>query len=721
MMALQGPSSRRMEPAEPSSDDDVQRELDHQRFKCRSLTDQLRRARDSDSQCSELEQVLEARLHELRERRSELRCVMERTSEQFAYHEARAEELALEVEHSRPSSSHVLTAGEPQHDFLKKLPLASRAAFSLAPKPRSAPATAERLTGSQPAGENFFVAKTLPGRLSDLLDSRADAPFPGGPPTIVTSEGCPVALAHARADSGWVAALQCLRHAPGFVAAVAARRPQGPQMAMPRRGGTFVEGGILESLVQLFHAMTSEQPTSEALRMFRFELQRCLPDWRGGCKAAAEGAGRIAHPGGGGGSSPASDPQVRAGAANQWLRQRYGACQALSPPSRDGAGSGGSSETGGASGSFAPPERQQAQQRRPFEFLQQMLQYLDGALADPVAAAAAAAAASVAAASLQTAAADAGGAEAEAYKVLFDYSVGQWAASSARLRSAILGDIFEGQWLTSVHCQNCGRYGATASEPFTLQELSLSAWAEEAWLNQPPGHPRQNVAGFTCRVHLEDLLRKECEGPAPAGYCCPEPLCRQQDTSIRITKYLRMPSVLVLHVNRVCADGTICQAALDFEDVIDLHGWVAVFGGSPLDRNLQPCTARYELFGAVFHRSLGSAQDQHFAFVRSLVRGGEWCCFGDDSLEPHVRSKASSPKTFEAAGAADAARVSLLFYARSDAIGAAATSLGSVGPSSAGGGGGAGVREGAAAGSAGGVAASNSSAANASSGGAMRR
>lgn len=646
-----------------SDEDHVQRELDNERFKCRSLQDQLRRARDHDLQISEVEQILEARLSELREKRINLQGAIERTSQQVTYHEARAEELAQEVEISRPSSSAVLTEG-PQFNFFKAMPLASRAAFALAStKPRSAPATCELLLGSQSIGATP-MAYTLPGRLSDLLGPSSHAAFPGG--SALVSQGFPpLALPHARADGCWVAPLQCLRHTPGFVAAVASRRPQSSMGVMSRRGAAHADGDPLDSLGQLFRAMASTQSTAEDLRMLRFDFQRCLPGWRGGAKSAAEAAGRN-QPGGGatGSAMEPQEPRPQMGDAFQMMRQRYQVAGQQTPVSGRDAGDGRPC--------FAPPDRlPQPPEQRPSEFLQQLMQYLDGALADPAAAAAAAAAASAAAAALQTS--DAGGAEAESYKVLFDYSVGQWAASPARLRSAILGDIFEGQMLTTMSCMQCNRYQATSSEPFTVHELNLASWQEEDSLShaQGPAHGLLGGRHVGRTVPLKDLLISECEQRAPAGYCCPEPLCRQKDTSYCTTRYLRMPSVLCFHVNRECADGSASQATLTFPEVVDLndeeHRLVAVFG-NPFDRNLQPCNTRYELFGTVFQRGSGSAPDQYIAFVRSLVHQGEWCCFGDDSLEPHVLNKASTPMDLEASGLAF--QVSMLFYARSDAEGA---------------------------------------------------
>merc|ERR1711939_760442 len=130
-------------------------------------------------------------------------------------------------------------------------------------------------------------------------------------------------------------------------------------------------------------------------------------------------------------------------------------------------------------------------------------------------------------------------------------------------RANAFGDIFEGQRLASVRCSNCLRAGASSAEPFIVEEVKLAAHAQEnGWLA-----PLSNwLTGTTTpsSVELGEVLRESTESPAPEGYKCPNVNCGKIGSSSRTSRFLRLPAVLLLHVNRAQPDGGRCELALDF-------------------------------------------------------------------------------------------------------------------------------------------------------------
>jgi len=249
--------------------------------------------------------------------------------------------------------------------------------------------------------------------------------------------------------------------------------------------------------------------------------------------------------------------------------------------------------------------------------------------------------------------------------ILYEYSMVQWAASATRMRSRALGAIFEGQHLASVRCQSCGRYGASGAEPCVVEEVKVGEHDQEpggwlarlgAWFGSAPAPP--------ARASLGELLRESCESPAPEGYRCPNPQCERVGCSARTAQFLRLPATLVLHVNRVRHDGSRCEVPLEFEPCLDLGRLklVAHFG-QPLDRNLEVCSMRYHLIGAVFHRGATERSGHYFAYV---LCGGDWLRVDNDKVTQPSQAE-GTPMALEASEPACGARVALLFYQRDDA------------------------------------------------------
>jgi len=249
--------------------------------------------------------------------------------------------------------------------------------------------------------------------------------------------------------------------------------------------------------------------------------------------------------------------------------------------------------------------------------------------------------------------------------LLYEYSMVQWAASSTRMQSRALGALFEGQCLASVRCASCGRYGASGAEPFTVEEVKVGDHYQEepslasrfsSWIGLPQPEPP--------KARLGDLLRESAESPAPEGYRCPNRDCACVGSSSRTMQFLRLPSTLVLHVNRARAGGSRCEVPLNFGPILDLGklGLVAHFG-QPLDRNLEVCSTCYNLIGAVFHRGATERSGHYFAYV--FVEG-EWVRLDNESVARPTEETEATPMALEESEPASGARVALLFYRRDD-------------------------------------------------------
>mmetsp|Transcript_79947 Transcript_79947/g.222749 ORF Transcript_79947/g.222749 Transcript_79947/m.222749 type:complete len:566 (-) Transcript_79947:93-1790(-) len=248
-----------------------------------------------------------------------------------------------------------------------------------------------------------------------------------------------------------------------------------------------------------------------------------------------------------------------------------------------------------------------------------------------------------------------------AYNLLYEYCMIQWAASATRMKSRVFGAIFEGQRLASISCRNCGRFGASGAEPFTMEEVKLAeAVEDQSWF----GHLGSFFGGSTKsdRVSLVDLLKVSAESPAPEGYICPNPNCKQVDSCCRKARLFRLPATLVLHVNRAQSDGNRCETVLEFESTLDLNslGMVIHFG-QPLDQGLDACGTQYILYGAVFHKGQTARSGHYFAYIHFR---NSWVRIDDGRVQHNLSASKATPMALEASEPADGARVALLFYHR---------------------------------------------------------
>mmetsp|Transcript_25910 Transcript_25910/g.59849 ORF Transcript_25910/g.59849 Transcript_25910/m.59849 type:complete len:673 (-) Transcript_25910:100-2118(-) len=241
--------------------------------------------------------------------------------------------------------------------------------------------------------------------------------------------------------------------------------------------------------------------------------------------------------------------------------------------------------------------------------------------------------------------------------VLYEYSMVQWAQSTTRMTSRSLSALLEGQRLAQVHCEACGRYAVSGAEPFTVEEIKLTRHST-GWLKRlffgPPSTP----------VELTELIRQGSRTLSAEGYRCGNPSCCRVGTSVHTMKYLRLPSLMILHVNRAEPDGSRCSVPLSFPQHLDLGQCEAVAHfGRALDRNLEPCSTSYRLVGAVFHRGSSARFGHYFACV---WHDGRWVCIDDKTTKTMAGRGKDSPMELETTGLSSDSRVVLLFYSRED-------------------------------------------------------
>lgn len=252
------------------------------------------------------------------------------------------------------------------------------------------------------------------------------------------------------------------------------------------------------------------------------------------------------------------------------------------------------------------------------------------------------------------------------YNVLYEYSMIHWALSGTRMHSHTLSTLFEGQRIASTKCSQCNRFCASAAEPFTIEEVIVnnSRFASD-WFGGQLGQIGSWLPGLRSMpssIPLAELLNES--SPAPEGYRCPNKRCLQVGSSTRTTQYLRLPSTLILHINRAQADGTRCEITVEFEATIDLGemGLVKHFG-KPLGRDLSPCSTRYHLIGAVFHRGPTARAGHYFAYV--LDRQA-WAKCSDQRVEWPTTKFEATPMSLEMNSSAGGPKVALMFYRRDD-------------------------------------------------------
>merc|ERR1719482_1999865 len=119
-----------------------------------------------------------------------------------------------------------------------------------------------------------------------------------------------------------------------------------------------------------------------------------------------------------------------------------------------------------------------------------------------------------------------------------------------------VGNLFEGQHFAYIICKHCSRVGPSSAEPFIMEEVKLADVVEDtSWLSNLGGFFGTSGPGRPAdRMSLLDLLMQQTASPAPEGYICPNPACKQAEGSTRHSRFFRLPAILVIHVNRALAD-----------------------------------------------------------------------------------------------------------------------------------------------------------------------
>lgn len=247
--------------------------------------------------------------------------------------------------------------------------------------------------------------------------------------------------------------------------------------------------------------------------------------------------------------------------------------------------------------------------------------------------------------------------------LLWEYSAVHWSASATRMHSRSLSSIFEGQRLAALRCSACGRCCASSAEPFVMETVKVASCKEAGWLESLSSWlaASQNPAK---RLTLAELLLRGAESPLAEGFRCPNASCAKVGSSSRTARFLRLPAVFVVHVDRAEPDDSRCELPLEFDEMLDLGrlGLVAHFG-QPLDRNLEACSMRYRLASAVFHRRPSKRMAHYFAYVRAEDADG-WVRVDDSKVVRPSAANESTPMALEASEPHGGARAALLFFHR---------------------------------------------------------
>lgn len=392
--------------------------------------------------------------------------------------------------------------------------------------------------------------------------------------------GCPVGLPNRGADCFWLAVLQCLRHTPGFAAVFFAAFDASSNTVRKPSANVFEALANLLRAMQLVEAEGQLPPDSGVLDEFRFLAMSELPASVAGEKLVQYDAF-----------------MQRQQDTHEFLSQlldSLGNIDTSNDPKVDGA------------------DRRQISADS--EVLEREL--TEAVHAKDVARGRA----------LQEQARQ------SAENLMYEYSMLQWAGSATRMKCQSLGAIFEGQHLTNMRCSACRRFGVSGAEPFIIEEVKLAAPDTDEngdWLTRL-GSYFGNEPAEPMSWNLTELLGYSLDVMA-REYQCLNKGCGRSGSCTRSTFFLRLPAVLVLHVNRARPDGGRCAAVLKFEERLDLRalGLVCHFG-HPLDRDLEPCLPQYKLYAAVFHIGSSARSGHYFAYV---MFGGYWVIIDDDRVE----------------------------------------------------------------------------------------
>jgi ubiquitin C-terminal hydrolase len=428
----------------------------------------------------------------------------------------------------------------------------------------------------------------------------------------VFSVNRPVGLPNRQNDCFWLATLQCLRHTPGFVEAIAPAAPASSASAT----------NLLEAVANLMQVMTEAEVSgpltfdNEAVSEFRFHAMNALP---------------------------ASDKKSKLIQSDSALQRQQDAHEFLSQLlSYLGSEKVGSEE----------PEQVETLDTSQLEALQRELSHAARLALD------AKEGEKKSQNSDKTAALNL--ALKNGHNLLYEYSMIQWATSATRMRTRSLGNIFEGQRLSSLTCASCGRYGVSGAEPFVVEDVRVYGGAQDsAWYS-----PIANLfaSGESVGVPLEDLLREQTVSPFPEGYRCPNSKCGKVGRGGRILAYYRLPRTFIIHVNRAQPDGSRCAMVLKFGMTLDMRALGLVrCGPAPLDRDLEPCESQYTLYAAVFHQGVSAHRGHYFSYI---LFNSQWVCVNDNQITHPTSEARLTPMQLEASEPSEGAKVSLLFYRR---------------------------------------------------------
>eukprot|EP00929_Paragymnodinium_shiwhaense_P079118 TRINITY_DN41133_c0_g1_i1.p1 TRINITY_DN41133_c0_g1~~TRINITY_DN41133_c0_g1_i1.p1 ORF type:complete len:574 (+),score=146.09 TRINITY_DN41133_c0_g1_i1:126-1847(+) len=526
--------------------------------RCAGLREQIKLARAQERAAQETEEQLLAALEELQKQRQSLLEALRKGEGAASRSEAKQRELTAEIMLASQDSSSISTQRSP---ILRVL--------------------SANGTGSQPVAVSRRELRV----------------------------GRPVGLPNRSNDCFWLAALQCLRHAPGFTAAMS--------LALPRSDDDTPEN-LVEAVALLFAKMEAAEQEGKlqedcpVLRDLRSELMKALP-------ASDSGKTLI----------QTSSGSQRQQDTHEFLQQLLDHLGCAFPDSKE------ASPRGAPDAERLEQVEKELMEAARTSFSQNHLPNAYKARAQE-----------------------------NAQNLSYEYCMIQWSASTTRMRSRIIGNLFEGQHLAYISCKHCGRFCPSSAEPFIMEEVKMADVADDSsWLSNFGGLFSSAGAAKPQKLSLVDLLQQQTASPAPEGYICPSSRCKQVDGSTRKSNFFRLPAILVVHVNRALADGSRCEAVLDFSKKLDLgkQGMVVHFGQA-LDRQLEPCSQQYSLFAVVFHRGPTARSGHYFAYV---CVEENWVCVDDSRVVQPVGESKATPWALEASEPPQGgARVAMLFYRR---------------------------------------------------------
>ena len=195
--------------------------------------------------------------------------------------------------------------------------------------------------------------------------------------------------------------------------------------------------------------------------------------------------------------------------------------------------------------------------------------------------------------------ADRAGDHAASRRALCGWAAARWAASSSAIRRTELGALLQGQQLRLRQCLGCGAFAPLSAEPCSVRQLYLQGAAAS------PGEA----------LSLEAMLAAQAAAlELDAGYRCDG--CGRLGATKMREALLRLPKVLVVHLNRATLAGGRLATRVAFEDELDLRHCL-MWPTRPTDYSDRPCGARYRLYAVVVHRGASSRSGHYLAYARA--------------------------------------------------------------------------------------------------------